>query len=112
MKNSAPFFTVFAILVAVVLYVLLYLYTSLTFYLMWLLAFGVATFFLFGIDKLQAVMGNWRIPEWVLLLFMLAGGVIGGWLGMILFWHKIRKPVFGLVLIFSTISQFVVSRWF
>lgn len=112
MKNSALFFIILAGILGIGLYVLLYLFTNLSFYLMWLLALGAATFFLFGVDKLQAILGNWRIPEKVLLLLILAGGAVGGWLGMIVFWHKIRKPLFGLVLIVSTVIQLAVSRWF
>jgi uncharacterized membrane protein YsdA (DUF1294 family) len=112
MKNSAQFFTVVALFLALVSYVLLYLYTELSFYLIWLIAWGGATFFLYGVDKTQAILGNWRIPEQVLHLFVLAGGVIGGGLGMILLWHKIRKPVFWLVLFVSTVIQGVLAQWF
>lgn len=112
MKNSASLFTVLALILAAILFVLLLVYTELTVFLMWLIAWGGATFFLFGIDKMQAKLGNWRIPEQVLLIFILVGGVVGGLLGMIVFWHKIRKPVFWLVIVISSIIQLAVSRWF
>jgi uncharacterized membrane protein YsdA (DUF1294 family) len=111
MKNSAPFFTAVALFLVVGLHVLLYLNTSLSLYVIWLVAWGGATFFLYGVDKTQAILGNWRIPEQILHLFFLAGGVIGGGLGMLLLWHKIRKPVFWLVLFISTVIQGVLSQW-
>jgi uncharacterized membrane protein YsdA (DUF1294 family) len=112
MKNSAQFFTAVALFLVVVSYVLLYFNTRLSPYVIWLIAWGGATFFLYGIDKTQAILGNWRIPEQILHLFVLAGGVIGGWVGMILLWHKIRKSVFWLILLVSTVIQGVVSQWF
>ena len=52
------------------------------------------TFALFGIDKYKAVHQKWRISEAYLIITSLLGGALGGVLGMILFRHKIRKPVF------------------
>ncbi len=49
-----------------------------------------------GLDKFYAVRGFWRIPEKWLLLCALPGGGIGGFLGMGIFRHKIRKPKFWL----------------
>ncbi|MCK6624246.1 MAG: DUF1294 domain-containing protein [Anaerolineae bacterium] len=112
MKNSAPFFTAMALFFAIVSYVLLYLYTHWSFYVMWLVAWGAATFFLYTVDKTQAILGNWRIPEQVLHLFALVGGVFGGWLGMFVLWHKVRKPAFWVILLVSTVIQVVVSQWF
>lgn len=52
-------------------------------------------------DKIRAMEHRYRIPEGVLLLFAIIGGSIGSILGMVLFHHKKRKPLFryGLPLI-------------
>lgn len=57
-------------------------------------AFNIFTFLVYGLDKLKAVYHWWRIPEWVLLGLAVVGGSVGAGLGMLLFRHKTRKPVF------------------
>lgn len=47
-----------------------------------------------GLDKLFAKKGSWRIPEKVLLGFALLGASVGLVVGMLLFHHKVSKPVF------------------
>jgi uncharacterized membrane protein YsdA (DUF1294 family) len=63
---------------------------------------NLITFFLFGIDKSKARKDKWRISEKALLLFCLAGGSLGGAIGMRYFKHKTRKNIFwiGVPLIF------------
>lgn len=56
-------------------------------------AMSVLSFFLFGADKRRAVRGEFRIRERTLLLSALLGGP-GALLGMRLFHHKTRKPLF------------------
>ena len=52
-------------------------------------------------DKIRAMEHRYRIPEAILILFAISGGSIGSLLGMLLFHHKTRKPLFrfGLPLI-------------
>lgn len=54
------------------------------------------TFFTYGIDKLKAQAGSYRIPEKVLIMMALFGP-IGGFLGMKLFNHKTRKTKFRIL---------------
>jgi uncharacterized membrane protein YsdA (DUF1294 family) len=54
---------------------------------------SVVSFFLFGADKRRAERGEFRIRERTLLLCALLGGP-GALLGMRLFRHKTRKPLF------------------
>ena len=58
------------------------------FTLAYLLAINVATFLVYGIDKLKAKRAKWRIPEATLLLLAAVGGSIGAWLGMKVWHHK------------------------
>ena len=53
-----------------------------------LLTINALAFIVYGIDKLKARKGRWRIPEATLLLLALVGGSIGAWLGMKVWHHK------------------------
>ena len=64
------------------------------FLLLWLAAANLLAFSLFGIDKLRARRGEWRIPERTLFLAPLLGGSAGGLLGMWVFHHKTRHARF------------------
>ena len=68
---------------------------------LWLIVANLAAFALFGLDKWKAKRkarrpGVWRIREKTLLLWALAGGSVGGLLGMRVFRHKTRKPRFAV----------------
>lgn len=60
-----------------------------------LLLNGIA-FVLFGIDKLKARKGSWRIPERSLLVVALLGGSIGAWLGIKVWHHKTLHKKFSI----------------
>ncbi len=77
-----------------------------------LLAINVITFILYGIDKLKAKKGKWRIPEATLLLLAVVGGSIGAWLGMKVWHHKTlhKKFRYGVPLIL--IAQFALCIYF
>lgn len=66
------------------------------------------TFFLYGIDKLKAKLGAWRIPERVLLGFAFFGGGIGALLGINLFRHKTRHWYFWAVAILGVALQVAI----
>lgn len=81
-------------------------------YQYWLIATGVATFILYGLDKMQAKRDGVRAPKKLLHLCALAGGVGGGWLGMILFHHKRRQMDFVLLLALATVIHLAILLWF
>ena len=54
------------------------------------------SFALFGLDKARAKAGAWRIPEKLLILSAVVSGGIGAWIGMKVFYHKTRKPLFSI----------------
>ena len=62
--------------------------------LIWLGVTSALAFALFGWDKLLAKLHRRRVPEAALLGCALLGGSAGGMLGMALFHHKTRKPLF------------------
>ena len=62
--------------------------------LIWLGVTSVLAFVLFGWDKLMAKLHRRRVPEAALLGCALLGGSAGAALGMALFRHKTRKPLF------------------
>lgn len=65
-------------------------------FIYYILAINVITFVVYGIDKLKAKKGWWRIPEATLLILAAIGGSIGAWCGMILFRHKTKQRKFKL----------------
>lgn len=82
----------------------------------YLLAINAVAFFAYGIDKLKARKGWWRIPEATLLLLAIIGGSIGAWLGMKVWHHKTmhKKFRYGLPLILllqlSAVLYFLVRH--
>ena len=53
-----------------------------------MIGINAVSFVAYGIDKLKAKKGKWRIPEATLLLLAVAGGSIGAWMGMKVWHHK------------------------
>lgn len=60
----------------------------------YLVCINAITFIVYGIDKLKAIKGRWRIPESELLSLAFVGGAPGALLGMVFFRHKTRKMKF------------------
>ena len=60
------------------------------------LVFNIIAFALFGIDKKRAVQEEYRISERMLLTVAFFGP-IGAYVGMRIFRHKIRKPLFSIL---------------
>ena len=69
--------------------------------LYYLIVINIVTFLVYGIDKLKAKQGSWRISEATLLIFAVIGGSIGALLGMKVWRHKTmhKKFKYGLPLI-------------
>ena len=77
--------------------------------LYYLIAINVITLLTYGIDKLKAKKGKWRIPESTLLLLAIIGGSIGAWLGIKVWHHKTlhKKFKYGIPLI--VIAQIAIA---
>ena len=67
----------------------------------YLMVINIVTFLVYGIDKIKAKQGSWRISEATLLIFAVIGGSIGAMLGMKVWHHKTmhKKFKYGLPLI-------------
>ena len=72
-----------------------------TYILYYLASINAITFIVYGIDKLKAKKGKWRIPESTLLLLAIVGGSIGAWCGVKVWHHKTlhKKFRYGIPLI-------------
>lgn len=55
---------------------------------------NILSFVTFGVDKLLAKLGRWRVPESVLLWTALLLGSAGALAGMVVFRHKTKKSKF------------------
>lgn len=109
-RNRA--FALGAIILGFLAFVALLILTELNWYVAWLAGWSLSLFLLYGIDKTQAVRQGWRVPELVLHGLALIGGFIGGWLGMAIFRHKTRKPVFKVVLAVATVIGVALLYYF
>ena len=90
-------------------FAVLALVLSVSLYVAWLAAWSVVTFAAYAIDKAQARRGGWRIPEMALHALAIAGGAIGGWVGLLVLRHKTRHPIFPLILAVALTTQLVIG---
>lgn len=63
-------------------------------------------------DKQKARRRQWRIPEELLFGTALLGGSAGAVLGMLLFAHKTRKPLFSVGLPVVLILHMGLLAWY
>lgn len=83
--------------------------------LYYLIVINIVTFLVYGLDKIRAKQGYWRISEATLLTLAIIGGSIGAWLGMKVWHHKTlhKKFKYGLPLILLAqiaLIYFVLNR--
>ncbi|WP_286303241.1 DUF1294 domain-containing protein [Vibrio apostichopi] len=62
--------------------------------LVWYLAIGLVTFFVYAKDKRAAINGNWRVPEKTLHILSVAGGWLGALIAQDKLRHKTQKQPF------------------
>ena len=55
---------------------------------------NIVTVIVYGIDKLKAKKGKWRISEATLLLLAVVGGSVGAWCGIKVWHHKTKHKTF------------------
>ena len=76
-----------------------------------LAAVNLVAFLLYGLDKLKAKRGAWRIPEATLLLLALLGGSLGAFLGMEVFRHKTRHVKFKVLVPVFLLLHIVLAAY-
>ena len=79
--------------------------------LSYLAAINLVTFLVYGIDKLRAKRGAWRIPEKTLFLLPILGGSVGAIAGMKVFHHKTKHWYFKYGLPLILILQIALVVW-
>ena len=81
----------------------------------YILIINIAAFILYGIDKVRAKRGEWRISEKSLFLAALIGGSVGAIAGMHVFHHKTRHWYFRiglpLILILQIAAVWLIGRY-
>lgn len=79
-----------------------------------IVALNIISFFLCGLDKYKAQRGLWRIPEKSFLLMAAACGAGGILVGMKVFHHKTRHPLFTigmpLLLLFNLVCYYLLKK--
>ncbi len=74
-------------------------------YLLW----NFVVFVVYGIDKLKARAGAFRIPEKTLVALAAAFGALGAWAGMKIFRHKTQTPKFTILIpIFALLNLAII----
>ena len=79
--------------------------------LYYLAAINLVTFLVYGVDKLRAKRGAWRIPEKTLFLLPILGGSVGAIRGMKVFHHKTKHWYFKYGLPLILILQIALVVW-
>ncbi|MGE7113308.1 DUF1294 domain-containing protein [Lysinibacillus sp. NPDC047702] len=74
---------------------------------------SIVLLIMMGMDKSKAKKQEWRIAERTLFTLAIAGGAVGGVLGMYLFRHKTRHNsfAFGFPLLAAVQVFIVVQLW-
>ena len=79
--------------------------------LLLLIAVNLVSFALYGLDKLKAKKGLWRIKESTLLLVAALGGSAGALLGMKVFRHKTRHWKFKVLVPVFLVLHVALGVW-
>jgi uncharacterized membrane protein YsdA (DUF1294 family) len=112
-RRGSPYrrYGLIAAVAAFVLAVVLIWMLNVPWFLGWLSAMGAVTFAFYTWDKHRAHTDGGRVPEKVLMAMVLAGGVAGGWAGMLLLRHKTRHMSFWIVQWIATALWAAVAVW-
>ena len=79
--------------------------------LLLLIVVNLVSFALYGLDKLKAKKGLWRIRESTLLLVAALGGSLGALLGMEVFRHKTKHWSFKLLVPLFLLLHIALGAW-
>ena len=79
--------------------------------LLLLVAVNLVSLTLYGLDKLKAKKGLWRIRESTLLLIAALGGSVGALLGMEVFRHKTKHWQFKVLVPVFLVLHIAFAVW-
>ncbi|MDH5912609.1 DUF1294 domain-containing protein [Vibrio splendidus] len=79
--------------------------------LVWYLAIGVVTFFVYSKDKRAAINGNWRVPEKTLHILSVAGGWLGALIAQEKLRHKTQKQPFRAIYWLTVVINVAAFLW-
>lgn len=74
------------------------------------IVWNIIVFFVYGIDKLKAIRGGWRISEKTLLITAFCLGGLGAYAGMQVFRHKTKKKKFTILVPVAIV--FNIAVWY
>ena len=78
----------------------------------YLAIWNIIVFFIYGLDKLKAKTGSWRISEKRLLLCAFFLGGFGAFAGMLVFRHKTKHLKFRVLVPLACILGAAIVFWF
>jgi len=76
------------------------------------IVWNIVTFFIYGIDKFNAMNNRWRIPNKSLLLCAFFFGGIGAFFGMRIFRHKTKTKEFVILVPIGAIVSLLLGYYF
>ncbi|MCG9543635.1 DUF1294 domain-containing protein [Vibrio sp. Isolate33] len=79
--------------------------------LMWYLAIGLVTFFVYAKDKRAAINDNWRVPEKTLHILSVAGGWLGALIAQEKLRHKTQKQPFRAIYWLTVVINVAAFVW-
>lgn len=80
-------------------------------FLLYVILMSLVAFIAYGIDKKKAIDGKWRTKEKTLLGLSIAGGAIGGLIGMKFFRHKTKHSYFWIVNYGAIVLHVIFFIW-
>jgi uncharacterized membrane protein YsdA (DUF1294 family) len=109
-------FGTIGVVMAAILYPLIYNSTTWNPYAVWIVAWSITAFLMYGLDWLLAKMGNVRTPDLIFCTLAALGGFPGVWLGVFAFRGKFKfleNVRLFVILALSTIGHGLLTyHWF
>lgn len=98
------------LLVTLISFILNFTYPSLSVVKWYFLNINIFAFIIFMVDKVLSLKSEKRVPEFGLHYFSFIGGILGAFLAMIIFKHKIKDYKF-LYIQISILAFWVIFIW-
>jgi len=77
-----------------------------------LVIWNVIVMLLYGLDKLKAAKGSWRVSENTLITCAFLAGSVGSLAGMSVFRHKTQKPKFKILVPIALVIHIAIVAFF